>query len=112
MDIDGTLFKNCGEYSTPSWGFNEPIKENVEFIKKLQKEQNIQLILTTARKSKYRKETINQLELHNIKYSQLIMDLFHCRRFLINDYCDTNPFPSASAVNLKRNDNNLSKILI
>jgi len=31
------------------------------------------------------------------------MGLFHGARILINDYNDTNPYPTAKAINTKRN---------
>ena len=110
-DIDGVLFENCGEFTNPSWGFANPIIQNIEHIKKLQDTQNIQLILTTARKEKYREVTITQLEKYNVQYNQLVMNLFHCKRFLINDFSTTNPFPSSVSINLKRNDTILNQML-
>ncbi len=67
----------------------------------------VQIILTTARKSNYKNETIEQLERYNIPYDNIIYDLYHGKRFLINHFADTNPYPSAISVNLSRNSDNL-----
>lgn len=108
-DIDGTLFKNCGEYTPTGWGHAGPLAENVKRIKELTSTGKVQLILTTARKEKYRDITEKQLAKYGIEYQQLIMGLHHCRRYIINDYSDTNIFPSCVAINLKRDDDKLSK---
>ena len=31
------------------------------------------------------------------------MNVFHGSRYIVNDYSDTNPYPSAKAINTKRN---------
>ena len=38
---------------------------------------------------------------------KIIFNLPHCKRYLINDYAPTNPYPSAIAININRNDDNL-----
>jgi len=42
---------------------------------------------------------------------QLIMDLPHSQRILINDFAPTNPFPSAVAISIPRNSASLSGYL-
>lgn len=108
-DIDGCLTENCGEFTPTKWGEADALPENVKRIKELTKTGRVQLILTTARKEKYRNVTIEQMKRHGIEFSQLIMGLQHCKRYIINDYSDTNKFPSCVAINLKRNDDKLSK---
>lgn len=107
IDIDGTLVFNSGEYSKTKWGTTRQIKNNVDFLKKIYKTGYIQIILTTARKKKYEINTIEQLKKFDIPYDNILFDLFHCKRYLINDYAETNPFPSAIAINLERNNDNL-----
>ena len=111
IDIDGTLFYNSGEYFTPKWGETEPIKENINIIKNLYKTGKVKIIMTTARKNTFKDITINQLEKYKIPYDNIIFDLFHCKRYLINDFSQTNLFPSAIAINLKRDANNLADYL-
>ena len=67
--------------------------------------------MTTARKNTFKDITINQLEKYKIPYDNIIFDLFHCKRYLINDFSQTNLFPSAIAINLKRDANNLADYL-
>lgn len=103
IDIDGTLFKNTGEFNKISWGENEPLIHNIEKLKKLRKEKNATIILTTSRKSKYREKTILQMQKHNVPYDNIIFDLPHCPRYIINDFAPTNLYPTARAINLPRN---------
>ena len=112
LDIDGVLFKNCGEYTVIKWGDNEPIQENINHIIDLYNTGKVQIILTTARKSKFKNTTIKQLQKYGIKYHTIIFDLFHCKRYLINDYSQTNTYPSAIAINLKRDTKELNEKLI
>lgn len=109
IDIDGTLVLNSGEYSKKKWGETECIKKNVEWLNKIYNTGTVQIILTTARKSKYKNKTIEQLKKYNIPYDNILYDLYHGKRFLINDFADTNPFPSAISINLSRNNDNLEK---
>lgn len=111
IDIDGTLFHNSSEYFSPKWGESKPIIENINHIKKLYNQGNTQIILTTSRKEQYREKTIQQLMYHKIPYDNIIFNLYHCKRFLINDYSSTNPYPTAISINLERNDNKLKNLL-
>lgn len=111
IDIDGTLFFNSSEHFTPKWGDSEPILDNINHIKSMYIKGKTQIILTTSRKEKYRDKTIQQLKKYDIPYDNILFDLLHCKRYLINDYSYTNPYPTSISVNLKRNDNNLQDLL-
>lgn len=112
IDIDGTLVFNSGEYSKIKWGETECIKKNVDLLNKFYNTGTVQIILTTARKSKYKNKTINQLKEYNIPYDNILFDLYHGKRFLINDFSYTNTYPSAISINLLRNNNDLENYLI
>lgn len=111
IDIDGTLFYNSSEFFLPKWGETEPILKNINIIKKLYKTGKVQIFLTTARKDKYRDITVSQLKKYDIPYNNIIFNLLHCKRFLINDYSTTNPYPSAVSINLKRDSSLLNELL-
>ena len=111
VDIDGTLFYNSGEYSTPKWGESPPIEENIKRIKELFQTGKVQLFLTTARKSEYKHITIQQLKKYDVPYDNIIFDLFHCKRYLINDYSNTNKYPSSISINVKRDSPTLSDFI-
>lgn len=110
IDIDGVIVLNSGEFFKPYWGTSKGIMENVELIKKLYEEGN-QIVLTTSRKEKYRKVTEKQLKKLGIEYHSIVMGLYHSQRILINDFTNSNPYPSAVAVNIPRDSNNLNAVL-
>ena len=107
VDIDGTLFYNTGEYFNPGWGNNKPIIKNINKLREMYQNNKTQIILTTARNKNYEDVTRKQLEENNVPYHDIIFNLLHCKRYLINDYADSNKYPSAVAINLKRDNDNL-----
>lgn len=111
IDLDGVLVQNSSEYFPPFWGETEGIKENIDIINKLHINKQAKIIITTSRKNSYKDITVNQLKKEGILYDDIIFGLPNCKRLLINDYGNTNPYPSSVAINLKRNDPNLDILL-
>ena len=111
VDIDGTLVLNSGEYFEPIWGTTPKIKENVEVINKLYDSQKVNIVLTTSRKDKFKEATEEQLKREGVSYHQIIYNLYHGKRIVINDYAASNPYKSCDAINIKRNSNDLKEIL-
>jgi hypothetical protein len=110
-DIDGTLLKNSGQYFVPRWGTQPPLEDNVSHLKNLHERGRTQIILTTTRPESLRALTEKQLKEAAVPYDKLVLGLWHGQRVVINDYAKTNPFPSAVAVNLKRNSDDLREHL-
>jgi len=111
VDIDGTLVESSGKYTPPYWGQTSAIKENVELLNKLYDTGKVYVILTTARPSSAKDITLNQLETEGIKYHDVIFDLYHANRTIINDYGTSNPYPTCDAINIVRNSNELERFL-
>nr|BAR35051.1 hypothetical protein [uncultured Mediterranean phage uvMED] len=111
VDIDGTLVKSSGKYTPPYWGETEGIKENIEFLNKLYDTGKVCIILTTARTSDAKEVTLKQLEREGVQYDNIIFDLFHANRTIINDYGTSNPYPTCDAVNIVRNSNDLERFI-
>ncbi len=111
IDLDGVLVKNSGEYSSPKWGETECIIENVNYINSLYNTGKCKIIITTSRKEKYRGPTLLQLNNNKIRFHDIMFDLPHCQRLIINDYAESNPYPSCQAINIKRDSNELSLIM-
>jgi len=111
IDLDGTLVKNSGQYFGEKWGTTDILQNNVEYIQELKKSNFIYIIITTSRTSEFKQITIEQLNKLNIPFDQIIFDLPHCTRYLINDFANTNSYPSAVAINLLRNSDNLNSFL-
>jgi len=111
VDLDGTLVESSGKYNPPYWGDTPPITENVEFLNKLYNTGKVYIIITTARPSTAKDVTLKQLEKYGILYHDIIFNLFHANRTIINDYGSSNPYPTCDAVNIPRNSNSLERYL-
>jgi hypothetical protein len=111
LDIDGTLIKNSGGYFKPIWGMQPPLNKSVEHLQHLKKKGRTQIILTTSRPESFREVTIKQLEEHGVPYDQIVFGMFHAQRVVVNDFAKTNPFPSAAAINLRRDGDELPEML-
>ena len=112
VDIDGTLFINLANTFHLGGVKPNPTIENIDYLNNLYNTGKVQIILTTARTSEYEEVTKQQLEKYNVQYDRIIFNLFHCKRYLINDFnTKTNSYPTAISINLKRNSNNLEDFL-
>lgn len=110
LDVDGTLLKNGSKFVDGLWK-TKPLLKNIKTIEKIQKTHNLHIVITTSRPSsekKYLKEVFNS---YNIKINSFLFDLPHCQRILVNDYFETNPFPSALSINIERDNDNLDEYL-
>lgn len=111
VDIDGVVFRNAGQYTAPLWDDEDiPLEANVRALCKLQ-EAGGQIIFVTSRPEKYRKKTEAALKAVGLKWHTAIFGVSHSRRVLINDFAPSNPYPSATAINLVRNGDDLEKYI-
>lgn len=111
VDIDGVLIENTSTYMKPFMGTGLPIIENIKLLQELYNEGRTKIILVTSRPSTHRKQTESELIQYDIPFDLLIMDLPHSQRIVINDFTNSNPFPSCNAINLERNSNTLGDYL-
>lgn len=109
-DIDGVLLKNGGRMHPNGWE-TTVIEKNVEHLKKLQIDQGVSIYLTTSRNEIAADYALNLLSKSGLVISGILHSLPHGKRVLINDFSPTNPFPSALAINLNRDSNDLDKYL-
>lgn len=110
IDIDGIVFKNGAQYFEPKWGETVHLEKNILIINKLIEAGN-QIIFVTARTEEFRYITEKQLAELGIKYDYLIMNCLHSQRILINDFSTSNPYPSAVAINIKRDMDDLENYI-
>lgn len=111
VDIDGTLIKNSSVHFPPYIGNGESLENNITHLRNLHSSGKTKIILTTSRPSSARELTINELKQKNIPYDELIMNLPHCKRVIINDFAKSNPYPSCESINISRNSDNLHEFL-
>jgi hypothetical protein len=100
-DVDGVLLKNGSKFSKNAWK-TKGIKRNLIKIASLQQKGGLYLILTSSRPESEEEYTIKELASHGIRTDRCVFGLPHTRRFLVNDYSPTNPYPSAVSINLER----------
>ena len=111
VDIDGVVFRNAGQYLPPLWESEDvPLPRNVAHLKALN-DRGAQLVFVTARPERYRLKTEAALREAGLDWHGILFGVAHASRVLINDFADSNPFPSAVAVNVARNDDALDKVL-
>jgi hypothetical protein len=104
FDIDGVLLKNYGKYGVKNWSNTfEPIEQNIKVLKDFSNAGH-QIIFMTSRSEEYLENFKNFLQSNDIRYKQIISNCFHGRRVIINDFANTNPWPSCEAISIKRND--------
>jgi len=111
VDIDGTLITNSSHHFPPYTGSGEPIEDNIDLLAELYEQGKAKIILTTSRPERLRQLTIQELQTKGIPFDELVMGLPHCQRIVINDFARSNPYPSCSAINIPRNENNLTEFL-
>ncbi len=111
IDIDGTLITNTSIQFPPYVGEGEPLQENIDILRELHSQGHVNIILTTSRPRSYREQTLTELEYRGIPFDDLVMGLPHTQRILINDFAKSNPYPSAVAINMPRNKNDLKELL-
>tara|TARA_Y200000002_G_C22676435_1_gene662278 strand:+ start:332 stop:1405 length:1074 start_codon:yes stop_codon:yes gene_type:complete len=109
-DFDGCLVINGSKFGKLGYK-TKPISENLNCLKKINQNYNLKLIIVTSRPKselKFIRSILSKFDLKNI---DVITDLPHGKRILINDFSKTNPYPSADSINLIRNGKELSEAL-
>lgn len=110
-DLDGVLVENASVLMKPYIGESKPIDDNIKTINELYNSSTKYIVITTSRPETARKKTVLELKEKKIKYHQLIMGLPHAKRLLVNDFSETNSFPTAEAINIYRNSSDLRKLV-
>ena len=110
-DFDGVLVINSSKFSSPPWQY-KPNIDNLKCISDyLKKSPFSKIIITTSRPKNQKQNIINFLRSYEIECGEVITDLPHASRVLINDFSQSNPYPTSQAINLVRDSNNLSDYL-
>lgn len=105
-DIDGTILKSKFFYDKEY----EPLENNVKSLLSEQA-RGCKFVFCTSRDKKYKELTVEILnELGFVNY-ELLMNIHHTKRVLVNDYANSNPYPTAISINLKRDSDNLGEML-
>lgn len=71
----------------------------------------MRIVFCTARPYKYKELTVHMLNDLGFYNYDLIMEINHSKRILINDYANSNPYPTAVAINIERNSQQLKYMI-
>jgi len=104
-DIDGTIVKNSNDYET-----YRPLYDNIAKLK-AELDRGCQITFCTARPWKQESVTRKMLQELGFTDYNLLMGIHHAKRILINDFASSNPYPSAIAINLVRDADNLGDMI-
>ena len=88
-----------------------PLERSVAHLQALYKKGQTQIILMTSRPERLRELTLEELEEHGVPFDQIIFGMFHAQRVVVDDSAKKNPFPSAAAVNLRKDGAELMEML-
>jgi len=110
-DIDGSIVENQSLHGSNNYETWPRILDNNVATLLRAKKRGAQIVFTTSRPSRFESATRNLLTRLGFGDCQLLMDMHHAQRILINDYAPSNPWPSALAINIKRNDDSLDQLL-
>lgn len=111
LDLDGTIVQSSAQFFEPYWGTTGAIAENLSAVNALYDTGKVRIVLTTSRTRAWESVTREQLQRIGLKYHDIIFEIPHAQRILVNDYSRTNPYPSAEAINLPRNAALLDQML-
>lgn len=111
-DLDGVVCYNQSSHGKNSYYRQQytPIQKNVETLHKYMS-RGCKIVFMTARPSQYRNVTYKMLKDLGFGDCDLVMDVNHARRIIINDFASSNPFPTCEAINIERNSDKLNLLL-
>ena len=109
-DLDGTLITNTSHLVPPFIGEGIPLENNIGTLRRI-KDNGGFIVITTSRPEEYRNKTIDELVKYGIPHDVLIMGLPHSRRVVINDFSESNPYPSCSSINIRRNTDSIDQYI-
>lgn len=109
-DIDGVLLENGSKFGKKKWR-TEPLENNIKLLAEYQRKSKLYLIITTSRPESEKSYITKILAKYNLIPDQYVMGLPHSKRYLINDFTQSNPYPSAISINITRDSDNLEKLL-
>lgn len=112
VDVDGIVAVNASRISqSNNWSSFRPLMNNVNTLLELQGSGKVSIIFTTSRTEEYKSVLEAELVEKGFASPQIIMGLPHAKRILVNDFSATNSYPSASAICIGRDSDNLGDYL-
>jgi hypothetical protein len=109
-DVDGVLMENSSKFAADPWSY-VPLQKNIDSLRRIQASGRLYLVVSTSRPESSKAELDAKLKALGLHVDQYVMGLPHTSRVLLNDYSSTNPYPSATAINLERDSDRLDALL-
>lgn len=109
-DVDGVLVLNGSRFGKSGWD-TLPLIENINVLLKIQRQQRLYLVITSARPESELPKLKLILNEFGLKVDKFIMGLPHSKRYLINDYSATNKYPTALSINIERDTETLKHFM-
>lgn len=108
VDIDGVVFKNKGKFGVNNWySKNVLLKKNVKKLLTLNN-NGAEIIFCSARSEDQKLRLNRELKKIGFKNFKIILGINHSQRVIINDFTDQNPNPTAVAINIQRDNDDLN----
>lgn len=98
IDLDGSIVKHNGYIVDKE----DSLLDGVSVFFKNIPTKDI-IIITTSRKKKFKKKTIEFLKKNKIRFNKIMFDLPYGERILINDIKPNQKLKTSISINLKRN---------
>lgn len=108
VDIDGVLISSNSKDGVKT---DLLINENFNALLDLQNRLSLQIVLTTARNSIESSRIVKLLKSRGLNVYSVVHGLYHAKRILINDFTNTNKYPTAIAINFPRDNKNLNEYI-
>jgi hypothetical protein len=98
IDLDGSIVKHNGHIVDKE----DSLLDGVSVFFRNIPTKDI-IIITTSRKKKFKKKTIEFLKKNKIRFNEIMFDLPYGERILINDIKPNQKLNTSISINLKRN---------
>ena len=98
IDLDGSIVKHNGYIVDKK----DSLLDGVSVFFRNIPTKDI-IIITTSRKKKFKKKTIEFLKKNKIRFNEIMFDLPYGERILINDIKPNQKLKTSISINLKRN---------
>ena len=98
IDLDGSIVKHNGYIVDKE----DSLLDGVSVFFKNIPTKDI-IIITTSRKKKFKKKTIEFLKKNKIRFNEIMFDIPYGERILINDIKPNRKLKTSISINLKRN---------
>ena len=111
VDLDGMLERDSEQNLTHSCDTAAPLRQNVDLLNARRKTGRVKIILTTSRPESFREVTQTQLREFGVTHDHILFGMQRATGIVTSNYVAANPYMSAVALSLGRDQANLLELL-